>query len=236
MTTPSSVLLPPGGERILVVMAHPDDAEFICGGTIARLAAESCAIHYVLATSGNRGSHDAAMTMERLGKIREEEQRHAASALGAQEVTFLGYNDGEVEVNLALRRELVHVMRQWKPDVLFTFDPWRRYEIHPDHRAIGECALDALASARMPMYFPEQLNELVVEHRLKQVYLFSTDQPNHWVDISDVMDKKLEALHCHVSQMGGGKDVDEYIRQRARNAGVEHRYAYAEAFHHLGLG
>ncbi|HEY6409310.1 MAG TPA: PIG-L deacetylase family protein, partial [Ktedonobacteraceae bacterium] len=201
MSTPSSVLLPPGGERIMVIMAHPDDAEFICGGTIARLAEEGCVIHYVLVTSGNRGSHDADMTMERLAKMREEEQRHAASVLGVQEVTFLGYNDGEVEVSMALRRELVHVMRQWKPDVLFTFDPWRRYEIHPDHRAVGECALDALASARMRMYFPEQLTETIDEHRMKQVYLFSTDRPNHWVDISEVFEKKLEALHCHVSQI-----------------------------------
>lgn len=218
----------------MVIMAHPDDAEFICGGTIARLAAEGRAIHYVLVTSGNRGSHDSTMTMERLAKIREEEQRNAASALGVQEVTFLGHNDGEVEVGMALRRELVHVMRQWEPDVLFTFDPWRRYEIHPDHRAVGECALDALASARMPMYFPEQLNETIDEHRLRQVYLFSTDQPNHWVDVSDVFEKKLEALHCHVSQMFN-VDVDEYVRQRGRNEGVEHRYKYGETFHHLAL-
>ena len=121
----------------MVIMAHPDDAEFICGGTIARLAAEGRPIHYVLVTSGNRGSHDSTMTIERLAKIREEEQRNAASVLGVQEVTFLSHNDGEVEVGMALRRELVHVMRQWEPDVLFTFDPWRRYEIHPDHRAVG---------------------------------------------------------------------------------------------------
>ena len=234
MSTPSSVLLPPGGERIMVIMAHPDDAEFICGGTMALLAAEGCAIHYVLVTSGNRGSHDVDMTMERLTKIREEEQINAAGVLGVQKVTFLGHNDGEVEVSMALRRELVHVMRQWKPDVLFTFDPWRRYEIHPDHRAVGECALDALASARMRMYFPEQLNESIDEHRMRQVYLFSTDQPNHWVDVSDVFEKKLEALHCHVSQMSGA-NVDEYVRQRGRNEGVEHRYTYGEAFHHVAL-
>ena len=147
MTTTSTVLLPPGGQRILVIMAHPDDAEFICGGTIARLAADGCDISYVLVTSGNRGSHEADMTMERLAKIREEEQRHAADMLGVREVTFLGHNDGEVEVTLALRGELVHAIRRAQPDVLFTFDPWRPYEIHPDHRNVGLCALDALASA-----------------------------------------------------------------------------------------
>lgn len=234
MSIESSVLLPPGGERILVVMAHPDDAEFICGGTIARLAAEGHDIHYLLVTSGNRGSHEPDMTMERLAKIREEEQRRAAQVLGVHEVSFLGYNDGEVEVSLALRRELVHAIRRVQPDVLFTFDPWRPYEIHPDHRNVGLCALDAVASARMPMYYPEQLTAGVTEHRLKQVYFFSTNQPNHWVDVSDFMDKKLEALHCHTSQVGN-PDIDEFVRQRARLIGVEHGYTYAESFHHMAL-
>src|SRR5207248_8116887 len=165
MTTPSSVLLPPGGQRILVIMAHPDDAEFICGGTIARLAADGCDISYVLVTSGNRGSHEADMTMERLAKIREEEQRHAADTLGVREVTFLGHNDGEVEFTLALRGELVHAIRRAQPDVLFTFDPWRPYEIHPDHRNVGLCALDALASARTPMYHPAPRNDVITLHR-----------------------------------------------------------------------
>jgi LmbE family N-acetylglucosaminyl deacetylase len=234
MSSESTVLLPPSGQHILVIMAHPDDAEFICGGTIARLAAEGRDISYVLVTSGNRGSHEAGMTMERLAKIREEEQRHAASMLGVREVTFLGHNDGEVEVTLALRGELVHAIRRAQPDVLFTFDPWRPYEIHPDHRNVGQCALDALAAARMPMYYPEQITEDMTHHRLKQVYLFSTHQPNHWVDVSDYMDKKLESLHCHTSQVSN-PEVDEVVRQRARLVGVEHGYTYGEAFHHLAL-
>src|SRR5437763_15364233 len=122
MTTTSTVLLPPGGERILVIMAHPDDAEFICGGTIARLAADGCDISCVLVTSGNRGSHEAGMSMERLAKIREEDERHAADALGVHEVTFLGHNGGEVEVKLALRGARVQAIRRAQPHVLFTFD------------------------------------------------------------------------------------------------------------------
>src|SRR5436305_9490237 len=145
MSTESSVLLPPSGQRILVIMAHPDDAEFICGGTIARLVAEGRDVHYVLATNGNRGSHESDMTMERLGKIREDEQRHAAEVLGVREVVFLSYNDGEVEVNLVLRRELVHAIRRVQPDVLFTFDPWSQYEIHPDYRNVALCALDEVS-------------------------------------------------------------------------------------------
>ena len=234
MSNVSSVLLPPQGQRILVILAHPDDAEFICGGTIARLVAEDREVFYVLVTSGNRGSHESGMTMERLGNIREAEQRHAAEALGVQEVAFLGYYDGEVEVNLGLRRELVHAIRRVQPDVLFTFDPWRPYEIHPDHRNVGLCALDAVASARMPMYYPEQLTAGITEHRLKQVYFFSTGQPNQWVDVSEFMDKKLEALHFHTSQMGNPQ-IDEFVRQRARVIGIEHGYTFGEAFHHMAL-
>jgi LmbE family N-acetylglucosaminyl deacetylase len=230
--THSSVLLPPGGQRILVIMAHPDDAEFICGGTIARLSAEGREIHYLLVTSGDKGSNVAGMTPERLATMREEEQQHAAAVLGVRDVTFLRHHDGEVEVNLALRRELTQVVRNCRPDVVFTFDPWRRYEIHPDHRAVGLCALDALAAARGPMYFPDQLSDAIDAHRVTQVYFFSTDQPNHWVDVSDFIEKKIEALRCHASQIGD-RDIGEFMRQRTRLAGLEHGYSYAEAFHHL---
>ena len=230
--THSSVLLPPGGQRILVIMAHPDDAEFICGGTIAGLSAEGREIHYLLVTSGDKGSNVAGMTPERLATMREEEQQHAAAVLGVRDVTFLRHHDGEVEVNLALRRELTQVVRNWRPDVVFTFDPWRRYEIHPDHRAVGLCALDALAAARGPMYFPDQLSDAIEAHRVTQVYFFSTDQPNHWVDVSDFIEKKIEALRCHASQIGD-RDIGEFMRQRTRLAGLEHGYSYAEAFHHL---
>jgi len=234
MATESSVLLPPGGQRILIIMAHPDDAEFICGGTIARLVVEGKEVFYLLVTSGNKGSHEPEMQPGRLAQIREDEQRKAAEVLGVREVTFLGHNDGEVEVNLALRNELVLGIRRVQPDVLFTFDPWRPYEIHPDHRNVGLCAIDAVASARMPMYFPEQLTGELTAHRLRQVYLFSTDAPNFWVDVSDFMDKKLEALHCHTSQISN-PGIDEFVRQRARLIGFEHGYTYGESFHHLAL-
>ncbi|TMC15246.1 MAG: PIG-L family deacetylase [Chloroflexi bacterium] len=149
MTTTSKVLLPPGGQRILVVQAHPDDAEHLCGGTMALLAAEGKAIHYLFVTRGDKGSDDPVMTPERLATIREQEQRRAAATLGVQTLTFLdGYLDGEVEPTIALRREIALVVRQWKPDVVFTLDPWRKNEIHPDHRAVGMCTVDALASAR----------------------------------------------------------------------------------------
>lgn len=234
MATPSSVLLPPGGERILFVLAHPDDAEFLSGGTIARLTEEGREVHYLLVTPGDKGSSDPEMTPERLASIRKKEQQDAAQTLGVQSVTFLDYHDGEVEVTLPLRRELVYYIRKIKPDVTFTFDPWKKNEIHPDHRAVGTCTLDALACARGIMYYPEQRDKGLTAHRASQIYFFGTDRPNFWVDITDTIDKKLAALKCHASQMLHF-DADDYIRRKAHEAGVEHRYRYAEAFHHYAM-
>lgn len=234
MTDTPSILLPPAVQRALVTMAHPDDAEFYCAGTVARLAAAGCEITYLLATSGNKGCHEPDMDPARLTEIREEEQRRAAHTLGVREVIFLRHNDGEVEPSLALRAEIVLAIRRLRPDVLLTFDPWRRYEIHPDHRNIGFCSLDAISSARMPMSFPKQLQEGLTPHRLKQVYLYSTDQPNHWVDTSSTMEQKLTALRCHASQMRNPEN-DEDVRRDDQRAGIEHGFACAEAFHHLTL-
>lgn len=236
MTTPSSVLLPPGGERILVVIAHPDDAESFCGGTMARLAAEGRAIHYLVLTRGEKGSDDPAMTPEHLSIIREEEQRQAAQILGVQAVTFLeGYQDGTIEPTLALRQELTLRVRGWRPEVVFTFDPWKRYEIHPDHRAVGMCTFDAIAAARGRMDYPEQLRGGVTAHKVSQVYFFNTDQPNHWVDISEVLDKKIEARCSHVSQVQSANHPSGYLRRWAAEAGAASGYAFAEAFHYYGL-
>jgi LmbE family N-acetylglucosaminyl deacetylase len=218
----------------MVIMAHPDDAEFSCGGTVASYAQAGSHVEYVLATSGNRGSHEPGMTQEKLAAIREAEQLAAANALGVAEVTFLRHNDGEVEPSIALRRELALVLRKGRPDIVFTFDPWQHYQVHPDHRAIGQSTLDAIADARMPMYYPEQIDGDVRDHRVSDVYFFATDHPNHWVDITQTIDKKIAALRCHASQIGE-RDMDPFVRARARTVGQDHRMLYAEAFKHLPM-
>ncbi|HAG98975.1 MAG TPA: PIG-L family deacetylase [Ktedonobacter sp.] len=236
MAVSSSVLLPPGGQRILVLIAHPDDAESFCGGTIARLATEGRAVHYLVITRGDKGSDDLTMTPERLSPIREEEQRQAAKVLGVQTVTFLeGYSDGAIEPTLTLRQELTLKIREWRPDIIFTFDPWKRYEIHPDHRATGLCTFDAVAAARGWMNYPEQLRDGVTAHKVKQIYFFNTDEPNHWVDISDVIDKKIEARCSHVSQINPANHPSGYLRRWAAEAGAVKGYALSEAFHYYGL-
>ncbi len=232
MAVSSSVLLPPGGQRILVVQAHPDDAEHLCGGTISLLAAEGKDIHYLFVTRGDKGSDDPEMTPERLASIREQEQRRAAETLGVQTVTFLeGYFDGEVEPTIALRKEIALVVRQWKPDVVFTLDPWRKNEVHPDHRAVGICTVDALACARGGMYYREQLRDGITPHNARQIYFFPTDRANHWVDISSVMKQKAAALGCHESQTKN-KDLYAWIAQRGAIAGAPHKMKCAESFHH----
>lgn len=220
--------------RVMVVQAHPDDAEFLCAGTVARFVASGYRVQYVLVTSGDKGSDDPNATPEQLAALREAEQLAAARILGVEEVTFLRHRDGEVEATLSFRRELSEVIRRGRPDVLLTFDPWQRYQVHPDHRAVGQTALDAVAAARDRMYYPEQLTGGLSEHRVHNVYFFSTDQPNFYVDITATFERKLAALRAHESQFRG-VGVEDFVRARARTAGAEIGVEYAEAFHYLPM-
>ena len=220
--------------RVMAIFAHPDDAEFICSGTIARFAASGYRVQYVLATSGDKGSDDPAATPEFLIATREAEQLAAAKILGVEEVTFLRHRDGEVEVNIPFRRELAKVIREGRPDVVLTFDPWQRYQIHPDHRAVGQTALDAVAAARDHMYYPDQLTDGLTEHRVHNVYFFATDNPNYYVDITAHLETKLAAISAHTSQVKGEATL-ERIRARSRAVGQEIGVEYAEAFHYLPM-
>ena len=218
----------------MVIFAHPDDAEFICSGTIARFVQHGYRAQYVLATSGDKGSDDPGATPEGLIATREAEQRAAADILGVEEVTFLRHHDGEVEVNIPFRRELAYVIRQGKPDVVISFDPWQQYQIHPDHRAVGQTALDAVAAARDHMYYPEQLTDGLTEHRVHNVYFFASDSPNYYVDITSTIEKKIAALLAHTSQIRA-EGIAERVRARAAAVGAEIGVQYAEAFHYLPM-
>ena len=220
--------------RVMAIFAHPDDAEFTCAGTIARFVRSGYRAQYVLATSGDKGSDDREATPEQLAATREAEQLEAARVLGVEEVTFLRHFDGEVEVSLAFRRELVKVLREGRPDVVLTFDPWQRYQIHPDHRAVGLTTLDAVAAARDHMYYPDQLVGGLTEHRAHNVYFFATDKPNYYVDITSTLETKIRALKCHPSQIRT-EGLEDMIRARARTVGLEIGVEYAEAFHYLPM-
>jgi LmbE family N-acetylglucosaminyl deacetylase len=225
-------------ERVLVITAHPDDAEFGAGGTIARLVKEGAEVTYVVVTSGNKGSSDRAMTPERLARIRAEEQRSAARALGVARVEFLGYPDGELEDTRDLRRDVTRQIRRWRPDRIITQNPHRTYNLyasHRDHRITAGVVLDCVYPlARDHMAFPELLPDLE-PHKVREVYLMQWENPHVVVDITDTMDLKVRALGCHQSQVRDFAGVEARVRERAAALGTDRGYTYAEAFDRIEL-
>jgi LmbE family N-acetylglucosaminyl deacetylase len=226
----------PEHKVVLAVQAHPDDVDFTSGGTVAQFVRQGHEVHYLSVTSGNKGTHDREMTPLRIAEIREDEQREAARRLGVKGCFFLRHDDGEVEVNLNLRREICQVIRQVGAYSLMTFDPWRPYQLHPDHRAVGTTALDAIIAARDHLFFPEQLTDGLDIARVFEVFLFGTAEPDTWIDITDTIDLKLHAAKAHASQIRDPHGVrDERQRARAHEVGEPHGYQYAEAFKVLHL-
>jgi len=223
-------------ESAMVIVAHPDDAEFTMAGTVAAWAAAGCRVAYVMCTDGNAGSHEPGMTRERLAEIRRAEQRTACETLGVAEVIFLGHDDGQLQPTLELRRELVGQIRRFKPEVVLTSDPTRflngdRYINHPDHRAAGQAALDAVAPASaMPLLWPE----VGEPHQVHQVYVYGNSEPNEWVDITATIEQKIAALKQHASQMGDW-DPTERIKGWNAETGKAKEMAYAESFRVITL-
>ena len=220
-------------DRVMVITAHPDDSEFGAGGTVARMVKEGREVVYVIATNGNKGSGDRSMTPERLADIRAEEQRNAARALGVAHVQFLGYPDGEVEDTRDLRRDVTREIRRWRPDLVITMNPHRTYNLyasHRDHRIVAGAALDCVYPlARDHMSFPELMPDFE-PHKVREIHLMQWDTPHLVVDITDVMDLKLKAIACHVSQVGDFAGVEARVRERNAEIGRAAGYAYAEAF------
>ena len=233
---------PAGPKRIAVIFAHPDDAEFICAGTVARWAAEGHEISYVLLTSGDKGSDDPAVTPEQLVATREAEQRAACDILGVRDIVFLRYPDAMLVPDLAMRRELVRVIRHLKPDVVVCQDPTVRwvdqdYLNHPDHRAAGEATLDAIyPAARDRMTFPELLAEGLEPHKVTELYLAGAKDPDVAIDITDHLDTKLEALRAHASQIVGW-DPEPMLRQWAKETAERFpgHGEYVEAYKYFKL-
>ena len=225
--------------RILVIVAHPDDAEFGCAGSVARWVGEGREVFYCLITNGNRGSDDAAMTPERLAAIREDEQRAAARSLGVEDLVFLGYPDGELEDTREARRDVVRAIRRFRPDRVVTQNPFptlNPYSGHRDHRHAGRLALDAVYPyARDRLHFPELLVEGWQPHKVREVYLLGHGEPDTFVDITASMDRKLAALRCHASQLKDFTGVEGLVRERAADVGKPHGYTYAEGFRAIHL-
>lgn len=222
-------------EKVMVIFAHPDDAEGNCGGTTAKWTREGKIIRYLVLTNGDKGSDDLSMTSDKLARIREKEQRAAAKVLGVTAVTFLGVPDGELEVSFPLRKEITRLIRFHQPGIIFTHDPWKPYQLHPDHRAAGFLTLDAVVAARDHLFYPDQLDQGLSPCRVREVYLFGTDHPDFWVDISECIELKLRSVQCHESQGLTAQEVQERIRNRALEVGRGKEYLYAEAFKRIKM-
>jgi LmbE family N-acetylglucosaminyl deacetylase len=226
-----------GAGPMMFVAAHPDDPEFLAGGTVGRLAREGREVTYVIVTNGNKGSSDTAVTSAQLVPIRAEEQRRAALVLGVARVEFLGYEDGELEDTRDLRRDITRQIRRWRPDLIITLSPQRTYANFPgwhrDHRTTGRVVLDCVYPlARDHLAFPELLPEHA-PHKVREVYVVQWERPGLVVDITDTMDLKLDAIRCHASQVGDFEAVETRMRARAASLGKEKGYPFAEGFDHI---
>ena len=193
--------------RALAIAAHADDVEFGCGATLAKWATRGCDVSYVICTDGSKGSWDVDEDINELIATRQDEQRAAAKALGATgEVRFLGAVDGELENDATNRSTLARWIRELRPNVVLGHDPWKRWRLHPDHRAAGFLTLDAVVAARDPHFFRDHG---IAHHRPDELLLFEADEADHVEDVSGFADAKVDALLAHRSQWRSTHGIDD---------------------------
>ena len=226
----------------MVVFAHPDDGEFGSAGTVAKWSAQGTKVAYVCVTDGSAGSNEPGVIREELAVLREEEQRAACEVLGVGECAFLGIPDGYVEVTLDLRRAITREVRRFRPDVLIAPDPqryWdetRSYINHTDHLAVGKVCMAVVNpdSSTRPM-FPELLDEGLEPFEIRYLWIPTYEgEADTFVDITETIERKIEALRCHKSQIHDWP-VDEWIRKRAKERGAAQGLEYAESFRTFSL-
>jgi len=207
-------------QRILVIVAHPDDVDFSAAGTIAGWTGAGIEVVYCIVTDGDAGGHDDSVPRAEMAPLRRKEQTAAAACVGVSDLRFLGYPDGRVEATLGLRRDLARVIRQVRPDRVVSPSPERNYVRigigHPDHRAVGSAALDAIyPDARNPYAFEELRAEEGLEAwTVREVWLPGGPVPNHYVDVTGTFDRKIAALRAHESQTGHMDGLENFLRER----------------------
>ena len=224
--------------QVMVVTPHPDDAEFGVAGTVARWTHEGKDVIYVVCTNGDKGTTDPNMKPDELAKIREKEQLAAAKLLGVRKVVFLGYPDQTLEDTPEFRKDIVRLIRKYKPETVVTADLYRRYLWHRDHRITSRVTLDAVFPyARDLLAYPDLLEEGLQPHKVKEVLLWGAEEPNYRSDITDTFDIKIAALRCHKSQIGYNPslEMEGWLRERAKNMAKEEDYELAEAFYRLEI-
>lgn len=213
-----------GVERVLLVAAHPDDAEFGAGATVSVWTDAGIEVAYLIVTDGDAGSSDPSIDRRALAATRREEQTAAAKTLGVDRVDFLGYPDGLVETTLELRRDISRAIRRFRPDRVVCPSPERRWDFlaasHPDHLATGEAAVRAVyPDARNPFTHPELLEEGLEPFTVRELWIVSHREPNVAIDVTEAFERKIAALKCHESQVGGATELESFVRTRLeRNA------------------
>ena len=235
MTLPNNWTSP---QHILVILAHPDDPEFFCGGTLAKWARDGHHITYLLLTHGDKGFHDTTpvdMTSEQLIALRKVEQESAAKVIGTKAVHIMDNSDGYLVPDLDTRRSVVREIRRHKPDILVTCDPLNLFAIyginHPDHRAAGQVVLDAVfPAAGNKVFFPELLEEGFDPHMPKEVWCSLTQDPNTTIDVTETWGIKLQAILEHKSQMQDVEKLKERFRSRRTEDSTEENPRYEEKF------
>jgi LmbE family N-acetylglucosaminyl deacetylase len=224
-------------KRLIVVAAHPDDLETLCGGTLALLIPKGVKVFSVNCTLGDIGAQDGSLVRPALASTRLAETDEAGRLLGIEKSYNLGHHDGELVADLNLRAEIARLYRVTQADTLWTFDPYWPGQIHPDHRAAGQAALDAYMPSKMPLYRPEQLDETAPKlGRLERIFLFSTDRtPDVYVDVTAVYNNKLAVCLAHRSQFPTGEEGLQWMKEIDGRQGKAINVAYAEAFKQLDV-
>ncbi len=227
-----------GPKRALGIFAHPDDAEFLCGGTVAKLCAAGWEVRYIVATSGDKGTKEPELTPSRLAEMREAEQTAAGGVLGVKECIYLRYPDGFLEADAEFRGRLVRLIRRYRPDTVITWDGFRRGFNHRDHRNCGIATYDALFPAvRDPLYYPDDVADGLDYHKVGEILLAGSDQADYFVDISDHLETKARAIYCHTSQIEA-KPWDEFFAEymkRSREGGQASGVPFSEAFRRVTM-
>ncbi len=226
--------------KILAIVAHHDDIEFGMAGSLAKWIEEGADVSYVIITDGGAGSNEPGIVRAELAETRKTEQIEAARAIGVEDVRFLGYEDGTLQPTLALRKQLTRIIRELKPDRVVCQDPTTvfvgdGYINHPDHRAAGEAAIYAtFPSSETRPIFTDLLDDGYEPHKVKELYLTLSTQPTHYVDITPTLEKKMDTLRAHASQLGTGDDLEngalKFIRERNAASGERVGVPYAELF------
>ena len=224
--------------QVMVITPHPDDAEYGVAGTVARWISYGKEVVYVVCTNGNKGTSDPRIKPEELVRIREQEQMAAARSLGVREVIFLNHPDQGLEDTPEFRKELVRLIRIYRPETVVTADPHRRYVWHRDHRITGQVTLDAVFPyARDHLSYPDLIKEGLQPHKVREILFWASEDVNYRSDITATFHLKVAALRCHKSQVGHipPEELEERLRQRHEAMAEGEDFQLGEAFHRVEI-